>query len=212
MQILLELGHSLGELARSMGLVGLFALTLFDGSLLWLLPGINDLVLISFVIAKHSIGWAVLAVLVATCGSILGAMASYRIGHRGGADLLRKRFPPKLLVRVDNWTHRLGAIPVGVAAVMPPPFPYAPFVFSAGVMKVPPARFRFSVGLGRGVRYSLEAVLAMYIGRHLLRQLNSIYWAALEPGLILIAVALLVWGIYRLQFSHRDSGPTRWLQ
>ncbi|MGH9487425.1 MAG: YqaA family protein [Terriglobales bacterium] len=212
MKFLLELAHSLGELARSMGLVGIFALTLFDGTMLWLLPGINDIVLISFVIAKRTVGWATLAVLVATCGSILGAMASYRIGHRGGGELLRKRFPPALMRRVEGWTNRLGAIPVGVAAVMPPPFPYAPFVFSAGVMNVPPHRFRFSVGLGRGVRYAMEAALALYVGRHLLHRLDKIYWAALEPALIIIAVGLLIWGMLRLQFSHRGSGYDRWLQ
>ncbi|MGH9413105.1 MAG: YqaA family protein [Terriglobales bacterium] len=212
MKFLLGLVHTLGELARTWGLVGVFGLTLFDGSLLWLLPGINDIVVISFVVAKHSLGWAVLAVLVATGGSILGAMASYRIGHRGGAEILRKRFPPKLLTRVEAWTNRMGAIPVGVAAIMPPPFPYAPFVISAGVMNVPKARFRISVGLGRGIRYSLEAVLALYLGHHLLHRLDSFYWAALEPALILLAVALTVWGIYRLQFSHRDSNPGRWLQ
>lgn len=212
MKFLLELVHTLSGLARTWGLVGIFGLTLFDGSLLWLLPGINDIVVISFVIAKRTLGWAVIAVVVATCGSVLGAMASYRIGHRGGANLLRKRFPPKLLARVEEWTNRLGAIPVGVAAVMPPPFPYAPFVVSAGVMNVPKTRFRIFVGMGRGIRYSLEAVLALYVGRHLLHRLDSFYWAALEPALILIAVVLVVWGVYRLQFSRRDSTPGRWLQ
>jgi undecaprenyl-diphosphatase len=188
-----------------MGLVGVFALTLFDGSLLWLLPGINDIVLISFVVAKHTLGWAIAAVVLATTGSILGAMASYRIGKRGGGDLLRRRFPPALLRRVENWTNRLGAIPVGVAAVLPPPFPYAPFVFSAGIMKVPVNRFRFSVAVGRGLRYSLDAALALYLGRHLLNHLHSFYWAALEPTIIVIAVALLIWGLFRLQFARNDQ-------
>lgn len=58
MRVLLDIAHTMGALARSMGLVGVFALTLFDGSLLWLLPGINDIVLISFVIAKRTLVWA----------------------------------------------------------------------------------------------------------------------------------------------------------
>ncbi|MGH9415790.1 MAG: YqaA family protein [Terriglobales bacterium] len=207
---LTELAQTFDALARSLGLVGVFALTLFDGSLLWLLPGINDIVLISFVIAKRTLVWAVVSVLVATLGSILGAMASYRIGCRGGGELLRKRFPPGLLRRVENWTDRLGAIPVGVAAVMPPPFPYAPFVFSAGIMKVPKARFRFSVALGRGLRYTLDAALAMYLGRHLLKNLDSFYWAALEPALIVLGVAVLVWGIFRIQFARSRPNLKIW--
>ncbi|MGH9480566.1 MAG: hypothetical protein ACRD1L_00610, partial [Terriglobales bacterium] len=133
-----------------------------------------------------------------------------RIGHRGGAELLRKRFPPALLRRVEAWTQRLGAIPVGVAAVMPPPFPYAPFVVSAGLMQVPVGRFRFYVAAGRGVRYALDAVLALYLGRHLLNHLHRYYWAALEPTLIIIAIGLLVWGIFRLQFANRDAGYKHW--
>src|SRR6185312_2984716 len=121
MKLLIDLAHSFGALARSMGLVGVFALTLFDGSLLWLLPGINDIALISFIVAKQTIAWAVVAVLVATVGSVLGAIASYRIGRRGGAELLRKRFPPVLLGRIERWTDKLGAVPVGIAAVLPPP-------------------------------------------------------------------------------------------
>ncbi|HUX67290.1 MAG TPA: VTT domain-containing protein [Terriglobales bacterium] len=205
-----EWAHTLGALARSLGLVGIFALTLFDGSLLWLLPGINDIILISFVIAKRTLGWAALAVVAATLGSVLGAIASYRIGRRGGAELLRKRFPPGLLRRVEYWTARLGAIPVGVAAVMPPPFPYAPFVFSAGIMKVPKNRFRFSVALGRGVRYALDAALALYLGRHLLKHLDRFYWDALEPTLIAVGVALLVWGLLRLRAARSGAQEKLW--
>lgn len=210
MRLSTEVAHTLGALARSLGLVGVFALTLFDGSLLWLLPGINDIILISFVIAKRTVGWAVLAVVAATLGSMLGAMASYRIGHRGGGELLRKRFPPGLLRRVEYWTARLGAIPVGVAAVMPPPFPYAPFVFSAGILKVPKNRFRFSVGVGRGVRYALDAALALYVGRHLLKNLDRFYWEALEPTLIIVGIALLAWGFIRLRSARNGAQEKLW--
>lgn len=205
MNFLSDAAHTLGALARSLGLVGVFGLTLFDGSLLWLLPGINDIILISFVIAKQTVLWAALAVLTATAGSMLGAMASYRIGHRGGGELLRRRFPTGLLQRVEGWTQRLGAIPVGVAAIMPPPFPYAPFVFSAGILQVPKNHFRFSVAAGRGIRYTLDAALALYLGRHLLNHPYRFYRQALGPVLIVLAIGLLVWGIIRLQMSHRDN-------
>ena len=213
MAFLHGLARTFGELARSLGLVGVFALTLFDGSLLWLLPGINDIALISFVIAKRTLVWAVVGAGTATLGSLIGAMASYRLGCRGGGDLLRKRFPPKLLGRIERWTNRLGAIPVGVAAVLPPPFPYAPFVLSAGIMNVPSGRFRLSVFLGRGIRYSLDAALALYLGRHLLKNinhLNKFYWAALEPTLVIAAVGLLVWAVLRVQSTNRREDYRIW--
>jgi membrane protein YqaA with SNARE-associated domain len=206
MHLVLAIAHALGTLVRSMGLVGLFALTLFDGSLLWLLPGINDILVISLVIAKRTVPWAAATALVATAGSLLGATFLYKMVRRGGGDFVRKRFPPALLGRIETWTSRMGAIPVGVAAVLPPPCPYAPFVFSASIMRVPLGRFQFSVALGRGVRYGLEAALALYLGRHLLSRLPEIYWDVLEPALIAAVLLAVVWALLRLQFSRsRDD-------
>ncbi len=210
MNLVLAVAHTLGALARSMGLIGLFVLTLFDGSLLWLLPGINDILVISLVIAKHTLPWAVATVIVATAGSLLGATFLYKVGRRGGGELLRKRFPAALVGRIERWTRRLGAIPVGVAAILPPPCPYAPFVFSAGVMQVPLNRFQVSVALGRGLRYGLEATLALYLGRHLLNHLPEIYWDVLEPTLLLAVVGLAVWALLRLQFSRRKENFKIW--
>ncbi len=210
MHLVLAVARTLGALARSMGLVGLFALTLFDGSLLWLLPGINDVLVISLVIAKHTLPWAVATVIVASFGSLLGATFLYKVGRRGGGDLLRKRFPAALLQRIETWTRRLGAIPVGVAAILPPPCPYAPFVFSAGVMQVPLRRFQLSVGLGRGLRYGLEAALALYLGHHLLNHLPEIYWDVLQPTLVAAVLALVVWGLLRLQFARRKENFKIW--
>jgi membrane protein YqaA with SNARE-associated domain len=210
MHFILAVAHWLGALARSMGLVGLFALTLFDGSLLWLLPGINDILVISLVIAKRTVPWAVAIVIVATAGSLLGATFLYKMVRRGGGGLMRRRFPPVLLARIEYWTRRLGAIPVGVAAVLPPPCPYAPFVLSAGMMQVPLNRFRLSVAIGRGVRYGLEAALALYLGRHLLNHLPEIYWDALQPALIVAVFALVLWSLLRRHFSRQREDFRIW--
>lgn len=198
-----QIGHTLRAIARSMGLIGVLAFTLVDGSLLWLLPGLNDIVLISFVISKHTLPWAVAGVITATAGSVIGASTLYGIARKGGAGIVQRRFPQKLMLRIEGWIHHLGAIPVGVAALLPPPCPYAPFVLSAGILKVPKGRFRLSVGIGRGLRYSLDAALALYLGTHLLSRLHAFYWAALEPTIVVIAVGLLIWWVLRLQFASR---------
>lgn len=188
-------------LAQSLGVAGVFGLAFFDSSLLFVLPGINDLVLVLFVASKASWGWAITSALTATLGSVLGARLTYRIGHKSGAELLRKRMPEALRERVLRWTHRYGALPVGIAAVLPPPFPYAPFVISAGVIDVPRARFSLSVALGRGIRYFVEAELAMLLGRRLVRHLDAMYWNALKGVAVATAILVALWLLYR--FMHR---------
>lgn len=185
-------------LAHTLGLLGVAILAFFDSSLLWALPGINDIVLISFVASKGSWIWAVIAVSAATTGSVMGALMTYRIGHRGGRELLYRRFPSGLLQRVLLWTNRFGALPVGLAAMLPPPCPYAPFVISAGVIQVPRGRFAASVATGRGIRYLLEAELAMEFGRHVLSHLHSFYWTALKGSALMLVGGVAAFAGYRV--------------
>jgi len=192
-------------LARTLGIVGVFGLAFFDSSLLFAFPGANDLALISFVAAKASWAWAVLAASLATSGSILGALVTFRLGRRGGAELLRRRVPEVLRERLITWTRRYGALPVGLAAILPPPFPYAPFVISAGVMDVPRRRFVLSVAVGRGVRYSLEVALALVLGRRFTRHMEVVYWAALKVLGVLVVIALLTWLVLRLRTPRGDA-------
>lgn len=190
-------------LAHTLGLLGVVALAFFDSSLLWALPGINDIVLISFVASKGTWIWALLAVTGATTGSVFGALMTYRIGHRGGRELLYRRFPSGLLQKVLLWTNRFGALPVGLAAMLPPPCPYAPFVISAGVVQVPRSRFATSVTVGRGIRYLLEAELAMEFGRHVLAHLHSFYWSALKGSALVLVALVAGWALYRAWNSTR---------
>ncbi len=188
-------------LAQSLGVLGVFGLAFCDS--FFVLFGANDIVLIAFVASKASWGWAAAAALMATIGSVMGTRLMYRLGRRGGAEMLRKRIPARARERVLGWTRRFGALPVGVAAIMPPPCPFAPFVVAAGVIEVPKARFSLSVAAGRGVRYSVEAYLAMLIGRKLLHHLDAVYWKAVEVAAIAVAVALAGWFMYRLWRARR---------
>lgn len=182
-------------LLQSLGLAGVFGLAFLDSSLLSM--GSNDIALILFVASKASWVWAFGSALVAASGSVLGARVTYGLSRKSGGELLRRRMPGKLRERVLGWTHRYGALPVGIAAVMPPPMPYAPFVISAGVVEVPRSRFTLSVAGGRGVRYLVEAYLAMVLGRHLVRHLDTLYWSALKGVVLALVVLAAAWFVYR---------------
>ena len=50
------------------------------------------------------------------------------------------------------------------ACVLPPPFPFKPFVLSAGVFKLRVARFVIAILIGRATRFLIEGWLAIRFG------------------------------------------------
>ncbi|MBK6428240.1 MAG: hypothetical protein IPF82_19250 [Blastocatellia bacterium] len=55
-------------------------------------------------------------------------------------------------------------VSIAVAALLPPPFPFKAFNLTAGVLKIRWVRFVVAVAVGRFVRFSIEAVLAVQFG------------------------------------------------
>ena len=79
-------------LALALGAPGLFLVAVLDSSILSL-PEIADLLVIWMVVQHKS--RLVLYASSATIGSIVGCLALYYIGRRGGDALVRKRFHPQ---------------------------------------------------------------------------------------------------------------------
>ncbi|MEA3255259.1 MAG: VTT domain-containing protein [Candidatus Altiarchaeota archaeon] len=77
-------------------------------------------------------------VLVATVGSVSGAIVGYKIGEKGGRPVLVWLFDDKKISKVDKLFEKYGVYAVGVAAFSPLPFKI--FTISAGVarMSIPP--------------------------------------------------------------------------
>ena len=71
---------------------------------------------------------------------------------------------PERRERIENLLGRYDVVSIAVAAVLPPPFPFKAFNLTAGVLKIHWVRFVIAVALGRLLRFSLEAVLAVKFG------------------------------------------------
>ena len=78
--------------------------------------------------------------------------------------------------------------PFAIPAILPPPFPFVPFLIVAGAMQYPRQKFLGALTLGRGVRYSIAAFLGFHYGRHILRFFSHYYKPALT---ILIGLAVI---------------------
>ena len=147
--------------ALTLGGPGLFLIALLDSSFLSF-PAVVDLLIVPMVTLhkERMIYYALLA----TLGSMAGCFLLYLLGRKGGEALLRRRFHERHVDRALAVFQRHGLLAIAVPSLLPPPFPFKPFVLAAGVAGVRPFEFLLAVGLGRGVRYFGEGLLALWYG------------------------------------------------
>lgn len=176
---------------------GLFIVAFLDSSFLSF-PEINDFLVI-WMVTQHEERMIFYATM-ATLGSITGCLALYFVGRKGGDALLRKRFRQGRINRATELMRRHGGLALLVPALLPPPAPFKIFVLMGGVSRVPLKTFVIAIGIGRGVRYFGEGVLAVLWGDQALAYLheNGRYMA------VFLALAVLAGGIL---YALRKGAP-----
>jgi membrane protein YqaA with SNARE-associated domain len=151
----------LRALALAWGAPGLALVAFLDSSFLPL-PGITDVLLIAMV-ANHPEA-APLQVVAAVVGSVAGCLVMHTIGKKGGEPLVRRRFPGKRVEDAMRALQRYGVMSVLIPSLLPPPAPFKIFVLLAGVVGIGTARFATAIAIGRGIRYTALALLAIRYG------------------------------------------------
>jgi membrane protein YqaA with SNARE-associated domain len=147
--------------ALSIGGLGLFFVAFIDASVLSL-PEVNDILIVYMVTKSPS--FLLYYAAMATAGSIGGSMVVYYLGRKGGDALLRRQFSAEQINRMQARFNRYGMAAVVVPAMLPPPVPLKLFVLGAGVAGMRASTFAWAIGIGRGVRYLVEGILAYYYG------------------------------------------------
>jgi len=184
---------------------GLLALGVLDSSLIFFLPlGIDFAVIVLSARTPH-LFWAY-AVL-ATAGSLVGALVTFWIGRKVGEHGLTLLIRPSRLARVrDRVSHHAG---VGVAAlaIIPPPFPFTAFVLGSGAFGGHAWTF-FTTLIGvRLVRFLAEGGLAAIYGRRILVWMRSTTFEVIVGALIALAIiGTIVSGIAVYRSTHPASG------
>src|ERR1700682_863618 len=128
----------------------------------------------------------------ATLGSVLGGFVTYRLARKGGQEALTKRFPKRKVDKVLKTFERWGFAAIVVPAMLPPPFPFVPFVIAAGAMQYSLPKFLAALTIGRFVRYTILAFLAATYGRPILSLFARHAHAALFIALALAAATVIV--------------------
>ena len=189
-----ELVDRIQTLALAMGAPGLLVVAFLDSSFLSL-PEIADL-LVVWMVVQHKQRLVLYAVS-ATAGSLVGCLALYYVGLKGGEALVRKRFHSATVDRALASFRRFGVMAVLIPSVLPPPAPFKIFVLLAGVAEIPVTHFVVAIAIGRGVRYFVEGLLAVWYGDRAIVFISENGRAAALAIVALLVVGLaayILWG------------------
>ena len=168
-----------------MGGPGLVLLGIADNSVIPLTGSMD--VLTIWLAARHFHPWPYYAAM-ATLGAVIGGYITYGLARKGGKETMQRKLSKRRAAKVSKTFERWGFAAVAIPALLPPPFPFVPFLVAAGAMQYSKAKFLGALTLGRAVRYSIGAFLGFHYGVHILRFFSQYYKPALA---ILIGLAVI---------------------
>ncbi|MGA9392522.1 MAG: VTT domain-containing protein [Candidatus Sulfotelmatobacter sp.] len=168
-----------------MGGPGLVVLGVADNSVIPLTGSMD--VLVIWLAARHREPWPYYAFM-ATLGAVIGGYITYALARKGGKETMERKLSKRRARRVSKAFERWGFGAIAIPALLPPPFPFVPFLVAAGAMQYSPAKFLGALTLGRAVRYSIGAFLGFHYGVHILRFFSHYYKPAMA---ILIGLAVI---------------------
>jgi membrane protein YqaA with SNARE-associated domain len=170
---------------RHMGGFGLLILGALDSSILFL-PFGNDLLMIALTASKH--GMLPFYASMATAGSLLGCLFTDVIGRKGGEQGLEKRVPRKRLEYVKIKVKKSAGWALALASLLPPPFPFTPFVIAASALQYPRRRLFAVIAVSRLARFSIDGLLAILFGRRILRLAESPFLHYAVTALVVVSI------------------------
>lgn len=179
-----------------LGMPGLFLMSALDSSFL-VLPFGNDLLLIALVSSqRNSLIW-IAYVLVSVVGSVLGVFVIDLLMRKAGEKGLERFVSAR---KVERWKAKLEnklGITVFVATLLPPPFPFTPVIMTASALQCSRRKLLGAVFFGRLIRFTVEAILALYFGRQLIAYIDSDAVTYFVYGLIAVAIVLSTLSLLR---------------
>lgn len=180
-----------------LGMPGLFLMSALDSSFL-VLPFGNDLLLIALVSSnRDSLIW-IAYVVVSAAGSVLGVFVIDLLMRKAGEKGLERFVKPKRLEQLKQKLENKLGITVFITTLLPPPFPFTPVIMTASALQCSRKKLFGAVFVGRIIRYTAEAILALFFGRRVIAYFNSdvvsyFVYALIGLAIVLSTLSLLRW-------------------
>lgn len=165
---------------------GVFVMGILDASLVFFMPLGLDFVVVLLVARNRELAWVY--PLLAAAGFVLGAAVTFWIGRKVGEHGLSRLIERRRLDRVRRRIERSAAPAVAALALIPPPFPFTPFVLAAGALHLDAWRFFTTLAAVKLLRFGAVALLALRFGPGITRWTESTVFEIVVGGFILLAV------------------------
>ena len=176
--------------------IGVMVLAALDSTVFFSLPFGIDAAVILLAARDRAFAWVV--PILATGGSLAGAALTFWMGAKIGENGLERYVSPRRLERIRRRVRNTGALTLAALDLIPPPFPFTPFVLAAGALDVSASRFFITLVLCRLLRFGLEAFLAVSYGDGVLAWLDSDIVQNVISAFIVLALFASAWTIVRL--------------
>ena len=164
---------------------GIVLMGILDASMVFFLPLGIDFVVIIMTARRPEMLWVY--ALLATLGSVVGAAGTFWVGKKAGEKGLTRFVNERRLKRVKARVDR-GVFVVAGMALIPPPFPFTPFVLASGAFGMNPWSFFGALAAVRAFRFGLEAALASHYGSGILRWMKTPTFQTVVGVFIVLAV------------------------
>jgi membrane protein YqaA with SNARE-associated domain len=187
---------------RRLGGPGLVLLGIADNSVIPLTGSMD--VLTIWLAAHHRNQWPYYAAM-ATIGAVLGGYITYSLARKGGKQAMERRLSPRRAAKVYKKFERWGFSAIAVPALLPPPFPFLPFLLAAGAMQYSRKKFFAALTLGRGVRYTVVAALGFFYGTHILRFFSRYSKPAFAVLIGLAAIGTVLTLVQYFRYRQKTS-------
>jgi membrane protein YqaA with SNARE-associated domain len=199
--------HVFGILAHLGGL-GLVALGILDSSFLFMPLG-NDILMIALTARRH--GHMPYYALMATAGSVLGCVLVDLVSRKGGEKGLERRLSRRRLEYVKRKVSNNAAWALGFASLMPPPFPFTPFVIAASALQYPRKKLFAVIAATRFVRFLGAGIVGIVFGRRIIHMAENPVFQYSMLGLLAVfavgSVLSIVHWVRRSKHASPAAGP-----
>ncbi len=177
--------HLFAILVR-LDMFGLLLFGVLDSSFLDLPLG-NDLLLVALTARRHKMLPVYAAM--AAAGSMIGCWLIDVLARKGGEEGLKKIVSHRQLEYVKRRVRKSAPWALFFASVLPPPFPFTPFVAAAAAFQYPRKKLLGVVAISRLARFSVIGLLSIYFDQQILWLAKS---PAVHTGMLVVVVICIV--------------------